>query len=97
MAIFLAFVVVTMTIVIRVARHNTSAADFYAAMLAESKKRKYIADDADWSDASEANNNYIQKTAENSNSVTYFVPAGTHTFTPPPQPRSGPPPRSAGW
>ena len=29
----------------------------------------------------EANNNYIQKTAENSNSVTYFVPAGTHTFT----------------
>ncbi len=30
MAIFLAFVVVTMTIVIRVSRQNTSAADFYA-------------------------------------------------------------------
>ena len=29
------------------------AADFYAAMLAESKKRKYIADDANWSDASD--------------------------------------------
>ena len=29
----------------------------------------------------EANTNDIQKTAESSGSVTYFVPAGTHTFT----------------
>ncbi len=29
----------------------------------------------------EANTNFIQKTAETSGSVTYFVPAGTHTFT----------------
>jgi len=31
---------------------QASSADFYAAMLAESRKRKYLAPDADWSDAS---------------------------------------------